>query len=163
MKKKIIATLLMISMLALGMAGCQKEKAPEVSDQDATVVQEDETESGADLESYMTSIEEQSDSIKYSLENDPLTQTEMNEKSQELYELWDDALNYLWGELKNVLSEEDFEELRDVQRTWITEKEETVENAGKEFEGGSLYPTVVNTEAAKITEERVYELYELLK
>ena len=42
------------------------------------------------------------------------------------------------------------------------EKEEAVEKAGKEFEGGSIYPLIVNTEAAKITEERVYQLYEIL-
>ena len=38
-----------------------------------------------------------------------------------------------------------------------------VEAAGKEFEGGSIYPLIVNTEAAKLTEERTYKLYELLK
>lgn len=163
MKKKTLTILLMIGVLAFGMTGCQNENPPVVSDDGDVVIEKDETEKGTEYESYMASIEEQSDSIKYSLENDPLTQTEMNEKSQELYELWDGALNYLWGELKNTLSEEEFEELRDVQRTWISEKEKSVEEAGKEFEGGSLYPTIVNGEAADITEKRVYELYELLK
>ena len=163
MKKKTLTILLMIGVLAFGMTGCQNETPPVVSDDGDVVIEKDETEKGAEYESYMASIEEQSDSIKYSLENDPLTQTEMNEKSQELYELWDGALNYLWGELKNTLSEEEFEKLRDVQRTWISEKEKSVEEAGKEFEGGSLYPTIVNGEAADITEKRVYELYELLK
>lgn len=69
----------------------------------------------------------------------------------------------IWLPLKNVLPEKEFEELRDEQRTWIAQKEEAVETAGKEFEGGSLYTMVVNTEAATITEKRVYELYELLK
>ena len=87
----------------------------------------------------------------------------MNLKSQELYELWDGALNYLWGELKDSLPEEDFSKLLDEQRIWIVEKEKSVEEAGKEVEGGSIYSMVVNMEAAKITEERVYELYELLK
>lgn len=163
MKKKTLTILLMIGVLAFGMTGCQKEENTVVSDDEDVVIEKDETEKDVDYDSYMASIEEQSDSIKYSLENDPLTQTEMNEKSQELYELWDGALNYLWGELKNTLSEEEFEELRDVQRTWISEKEKSVEEAGKEFEGGSLYPTIVNGEAADITEKRVYELYELLK
>lgn len=160
MKKKIITTLLMISVFALGMAGCQNDKTQETTNGMGTA---DEQGTGVDYESYITSIEEQSDGIKYALENEVVTQAEMNGKSQELYELWDGALNYLWGELKNVLSEEEFEELRDEQRLWIAQKEEAVENAGKEFEGGSLYPTIVNTEAAEITEKRVYELYELLK
>ena len=116
-----------------------------------------------ELDTYITSIKEQSDIIKASLENDDLTQMEMNTKSQELYELWDDALNYLWGEVKASLSEDEFSKLLNEQRTWITEKEKSVEEAGKEVEGGSMYPLVVNMKVAQITEERVYELYEILK
>ena len=161
MKKKVITTLLMLGVLTLSMAGCQKEKTEEEANTENTTTQDQD--SSVDYESYMATIEEQSDDIKYALENEVVTQMEMNEKSQELFELWDGALNYLWGELKNVLPEKEFEELRDEQRTWIAQKEEAVETAGKEFEGGSLYTMVVNTEAATITEKRVYELYELLK
>ena len=60
-------------------------------------------------------------------------------------------------------AEEEFEKLQAEQRIWIEEKEKTIEEAGKEVKGGSIYSLVVNSEAAKITEERVYELYELLK
>lgn len=161
MKKKVITTLLMLGVLTLSMAGCQKEKTEEEANTQNTMTQDQD--SSVNYESYMATIEEQSDDIKYALENEVVTQMEMNEKSQELFELWDGALNYLWGELKNVLPEKEFEELRDEQRTWIAQKEEAVETAGKEFEGGSLYTMVVNTEAATITEKRVYELYELLK
>ena len=38
-----------------------------------------------------------------------------------------------------------------------------MKEAGKEFEGGSIYPLIINEEGARLTEERVYELYELLK
>ena len=160
MKKKLVTTLLMLSMLAFGMTGCQNEQ-PQETTNDTKVM--DKQESDDDLATYIANIEEQSDSIKYALENEVVTQNEMNEKAQELYELWDGALNYLWGELKKSLSEEEFEKLRDEQRLWIAQKEEAVETAGKEFEGGSLYPTIVNSEAAEFTEKRVYELYELLK
>lgn len=112
---------------------------------------------------YMASITEQSDILKTSLEQETLTQQDMNLKSEEIYKLWDDALNYLWGKLKESLPEEEFSKLLNEQRIWIAEKEKDVEEAGKEVEGGSMYSLVVNMEAAKITEERVYELYELLK
>lgn len=115
------------------------------------------------LSDYMVSIKEKSDTIKASLENDELTQRDMNIKSEELYKLWDDVLNYIWGELKNSLPETEFTNLLDEQRVWIEEKEKTVEEAGKEVKGGSMYPLVVNSESAKLTEERVYELYEMLK
>ena len=37
-----------------------------------------------------------------------------------------------------------------------------MEEAGKDLEGGSLYPLITNTEAASITEERVHQLYDIL-
>ena len=115
------------------------------------------------LENYMTSAKLWSDIIKNTLENEELTQTEMNMESQELYAIWDDALNHLWSEVKAGASEEEFTKLLEEQRVWIAEKEKAVEEAGKEVEGGSMYALVVNMKAAELTEERVYELYELLK
>ena len=115
------------------------------------------------LDNYMVSIKEQSDTLKTSLENDVLTQTDMNMRAQELYKIWDDALNHLWDELENSLTEEEFSKLREDQIVWIAEKEKKVKEAGKEVEGGSLYSFVVNRAAAEITEKRVYELYELQK
>jgi uncharacterized protein YecT (DUF1311 family) len=114
------------------------------------------------LNAYITSIKEQADAINASLENDILNQQEMNMKAEELYKLWDDALNHVWGVLKDNLSEDEFAQLLDGQRTWIDAKEKAVEEAGKEVEGGSMYPLVVNSEAARLTEERVYELYDII-
>lgn len=175
--KKIMKKLVL--MLVLGIAifvtGCGNEDAKTSHEsqtmEDSNIARDTETESMTEAEQndssnyddYMTSITKQSDIIKASLEQDTLTQMDMNLKSQELYELWDDALNFLWGELKDSLPEEKFSKLLDEQRTWIAEKEKSVEKAGKEVEGGTMYPLVVNMEASKITEKRVYELYELLK
>ena len=114
------------------------------------------------LNDYITSIKEQADAINASLENDILNQQEMNMKAEELYKLWDDALNHVWGVLKDNLSEDEFAQLLDGQRTWVDGKERAVEEAGKEVEGGSMYPLVVNGEAARLTEERVYELYDII-
>ncbi|MBR4944994.1 MAG: DUF1311 domain-containing protein [Peptococcaceae bacterium] len=175
-KKLTILLMLAIMLFAAG-CGNGSETVPEQADNNTPPVTEpadensdanDMTDAGepavnAALADYMASVEEQSDAIKYSLENDVLNQSELNMKSQELYELWDGALNYLWGELKNQLPEDQFAELLKEQLTWIDQKEQAVTEAGKEVEGGSLYPLVVNSTAAEITEERVYELYELLK
>ena len=38
-----------------------------------------------------------------------------------------------------------------------------VKEAGQEMQGGSIYPLIVNSETARLTEERVLELYERLK
>ena len=117
----------------------------------------------SELDVYMESVKAQSDAIKVSLEQDPLTQMDMNEKSQELYLLWNAAMEHLLAEAGHVLPDEEFAELSQAQRIWLSEKESAVQAAGKEFEGGSIYAMVVNGEAAALTEARVYELYEMLK
>ena len=113
------------------------------------------------VDGMLDSVKNRGQEIRTTLEEDDLTQTEMNEKSLELYELWDGALNTLWTELKTKLSEEEFQQLLSEQRVWIAEKEAAVQEAGKEVEGGSLYPMVVNMTGADFTEDRVYELYDL--
>ena len=72
-------------------------------------------------------------------------------------------MEHLLAEAGHVLPEEEFAELSQAQRIWLSEKESAVQAAGKEFEGGSIYAMVVNGEAAVLTEARVYELYEMLK
>ena len=115
------------------------------------------------LDAYMASVEEQAKAIRDALEHEAITQPEMNQKSRELYDLWDGALNDLWAAVKSTLPEDDFLKLLDEQRLWIAEKEEAVKKAGEAYEAGSIYYLIVNTEAAEITEERVYELLALLK
>lgn len=165
--KKLV--LMLVLGIAIFVAGCGNgdTKAPHESQtmEDSNITRDTETEQNDILnyDDYMTSIIKQSDIIKASLEQESLTQMDMNLKSQELYELWDNALNYLWDELKDILPEEEFSKLLDEQQIWMAEKEKSVEEVGKEVEGGSIYSLVVNMEAAKIIEERVYELYELLK
>ncbi len=115
------------------------------------------------IDDMMAATKEWALTVRASLENDPLAQADMNIKSKELYDIWDAALNTLWDMVKDTLSEEEFNDLLEEQRTWISEKEQAVKEAGKEVEGGSMQLLVMNLKAAEITEERVYELYELLK
>ena len=165
MKKSILVLIFVIALLA---SGCAKGDVSSVTE---NIVQENNdaeqpafsTSDIGNLDEYMVSVKEQADAIQTSLEQDVLTQNELNAKSQELYVLWDDALNYLWGELKINLPDEELKKLQAEQRIWITEKELALEKVGKEFEGGSIYSLIVNSEGARITEERLYELYTLLK
>lgn len=137
--------------------------ATETTSPEETQAQQTEPAATNDeLDDYMASLEAQSDAIKAALEQ-AQSQSEMNQKAQELYVLWDDALNELWGKLRDSLPEDEFDKLLDEQLQWIEDKENAVEEAGREYENGSLYPLVTNSEAADITEQRVYELYELLK
>lgn len=166
MKKRVVMLIVAIAIFAVGCGSKDvKESHGTQVIENSNMIKDTENEPHTEmskLDDYMTTIKEQSDAIKSFLENDAQTQTEMNRKSQELYELWNNALNYLLDELESSLSEEEFSKLLSEQSIWSAEKEKSVEEAGKEVEGGSIYPLVVNMENSKITEERAYELYELL-
>ena len=177
MKKYIIISILIVAVIALSV-GCGSDSAvsstppptesanPSLEEPLNTTSETEEeypAEYNADaLNEYMASVIAQADLIRTSLEQDPLNQYEMNSKSQELFELWDEALNYLWDEIKNSLPEDEFSKLLDEQLLWIADKDKAVEEAGKDFEGGSMHALTVNMEAADITEARVYELSEVL-
>lgn len=190
MKKSILLWLLAVAILAAGCTGrvsdaqqttaattenttaaatadtqaeVETTAAPETTSPEETQAQQTEPEDTNDeLDEYMASLEAQAADIKAALEQ-AQSQSEMNQKAHELYVLWDDALNELWGKLQDSLPEDEFDELLDEQIQWIEDKENAVEEAGKEVEGGSMYPLITNSKAAEITEERVYEFYELLK
>lgn len=97
------------------------------------------------------------------LEEDSLSQADLNVRSGELYKLWDDFLNRLWGVLKDTKDAEFMEALLAEQREWIKEKEKAIEEAAAEVEGGSLEPFVRNSKATELTKARVYELMKLLE
>lgn len=155
MKRKILA-LLMLPVLVCCLTGCRK---PPASDHASSTIIE--AEDG--LTEYLISVREKSDAIRASLEQEELTQTDMNQRSGELRALWDEALKQLLDQAQAVLSGTELEQLAAEQSAWQTDMMTAVEAAGKAYEGGSLYPLVVNSEAAKLTEERVYQLYERLK
>lgn len=157
MKKTVLILLLAIVILV---SGCVNEDI--IANQGNTATEQNNIISNEEIDAYLASVKEQANTLKTSLEQEELTQTDMNLKSMELSELWDNALNYLIDALKTRLSEDEFAKLQDEQLTWAAEKEKAVEEAGQGFEGGSFYALIVNMEAASITEARVLELYELL-
>lgn len=114
------------------------------------------------LKERMNYTEEEAASLENSIRNDSLTQTEYNEKTQELYELWDYALNDVWNVLKQTQDTETMNALTVEERDWIAAKEQAVDEAGAEYEGGSMQQMVRNQKAAELTKERVYELLKLL-
>lgn len=168
--KRIATIFLVVILLAVTLTGCQKNAVPAANSTGQSAVNSNtivnalpEPEYLAKLDDHLASAKEKSDTLKASLENDALTQTDMNRKAQELYELWEAALSYVLDEAKNNLPEDEWTKLTDEQKTWIKEKGKAAEAAGKEVEGGSLYALTVSIASARITEERVYELYKLLK
>ncbi len=100
--------------------------------------------------------------LEASIEQEPLTQLEYNEKTGELYNLWDSALNMAWDVLTKVKDPKTMEAITAEEHAWIAEKEQAILDAGAAYEGGSMQPMVQNQKAAELTKARVYELMELL-
>lgn len=96
-------------------------------------------------------------------QKEAVTQMDMNITAAEMYQLWDDTLNIVWGLLEENLSEADMEVLREEEREWIAFKDAEVQAAGQECEGGSIQPLMEATRAANLTKARVYELIEYAK
>lgn len=113
------------------------------------------------LKENIAYAEERAAITEDSIRNDPLTQLEYNEKSQELYEIWDSVLNSVWGILMLTQDTETTNMLIEEEREWIAWKEQVVAEAGADYEGGSMQPMIMNQKAAEMTKARVYELMEV--
>lgn len=154
MMKKIVWMLVLAA--AVFAAGCARQT-------DNIVPGSPTAETMAELDAYMASVKKQSDAIRAYLEHEASTQADMNMKSRELSDLWNGALDHVWTVVKDSLPTEEAAKLELEQQKWLTEKTKAVEEAGKEFEGGSIYPLIVNGEVARLAEERTCRLYDRLK
>ena len=114
------------------------------------------------LKENMSFWEESAGDIEVAIQEGTLTQTEYNEKAAELYRIWDYALNQVWSVLKRTLEPEAMDALVVEEREWIAMKEQAIQEAGAEFEGGAMYQMIMDNAAAELTRERVYELYEMI-
>lgn len=114
------------------------------------------------IETELAAIEDQSEKLKNQM-TDETDHSVCEMLANELYQLWDDELNSIWGRLKEILSADKMSQLTEEQLAWITEKETRSAAAGEEYGGGSLYQRIVMETAADITRDRVYILAEYMK
>lgn len=115
-------------------------------------------EPGATVEAIITHAEEAAAGLEQSLQNGGMSQADMNQAYAQIYAIWDEALNAVWSILKENLDEESMANLTAEERTWIAEKEQAVQEAAAEYEGGTMQPLAADSTAAEMTKERVYEL-----
>lgn len=124
----------------------------------------DNKSSNSEIDAELAGIKAQSDEINDKLTNDlSLTQGDMNQLSAQMYKLWDDELNSIWGRLKDKLDDDTMSKLTEDERNWIADKEAKVKATGADSEGGSLQPLLENSEAAELTQARVYYLAQYLR
>lgn len=94
---------------------------------------------------------------------DQATDTQrLNAAAAEILKMWDDELNSIYQTLKSTLPATEFEQLQQVQRDWITYKQNEVEKVRQEWLGGSGEYSAAKGEEAELTKIRVYELAERL-
>lgn len=122
-----------------------------------------ETITAPDVSTRLIETEAQYAALQNKLMNDGfLTQADMNELAGQQYTLWDNLLNELWAELTHTLPENQMQQLLQEERAWIRWKEHSVALAANYYDGGSLSILAANSRAAKLTQNRVYELAEIL-
>ena len=90
-------------------------------------------------------------------------QQTMNIKSGEIYEEWDRLLNRIFEYLKETMPENEFTALQKDEQKWVTQKENAISEAGKEYEGGSMASLVMNSVGIDYTKERCEYLLSLIK
>ena len=94
--------------------------------------------------------------------NRNLSQADINSIIQQEYEAWDQALNEVWGILKEILPRDKMDALTQVQLHWIAEKEAAAEKAVEEAGGSSMAITAYYVTAQRYTEERLDELSSII-
>lgn len=111
------------------------------------------------LKKYIAVLEE-ANALPWNDENYYSTAGMISLAGQE-YTLWDDLLNEIYQELKDVLDDSTMDELTNKQVEWIEYRDNKAEEAGKEVEGGSMYGLVITSSKAATTKERCFELIDL--
>ena len=120
------------------------------------------TEETSDIDAELAETESKAAELQGRIDS-ALTQEDINILSGELYRLWDDELNSIWGRLKAILPADTMEQLTDEEIAWIEEKEAAVAAAGREAAGGSMQPMLENLKGSELTKARVYVLAEYLR
>lgn len=83
---------------------------------------------------------------------------EMKSAESQEYERWDEALNEIYGVLKQQLSSDEMSKLKEEQIKWISDRDSKAKKASLEYEGGTAEQLVYISSLAKTTKERCYEL-----
>ncbi|PAE23246.1 lysozyme inhibitor LprI family protein [Bacillus sp. 7894-2] len=86
------------------------------------------------------------------------TTAEMVEQEEERYRTWDDELNKIYGLLEEQLENNQMNQLREEQRKWIQQRDETAKNSSLKYKGGSMEQLEYVATLASLTRERCYLL-----
>ncbi|TFJ92924.1 lysozyme inhibitor LprI family protein [Lentibacillus salicampi] len=83
---------------------------------------------------------------------------DMEEQEEERYKKWDVELNKIYAVLKEQLSADQMNDLKEEQRDWVEHRDEAAKEASLEYEGGSTESLEYVATQASLTRERCYAL-----
>jgi uncharacterized protein YecT (DUF1311 family) len=86
------------------------------------------------------------------------TTAEMVEQEEDRYRTWDDELNKIYGLLQEQLENDQMDQLREEQRKWVQQRDETAKKSSLKYKGGSMEQLEYVAALATLTKERCYLL-----
>ena len=82
--------------------------------------------------------------------------------ADEIWKFWDDELNTMYQELRGLITEEEFDALREEERAWLRSRDEMAAKAAASENSSSNAQNLAYTRSlAESTKERVYALIEM--
>ena len=115
------------------------------------------------VDERIADVESQEQEQNKKLEREDITQSEMNQIASAIYRMWDDQLNWMWGEMVNKLDTDTITALTAEQNQWIERRDAQIKEAGAEAEGGSMQPLLEASKGTQMTKDRVNELAQWLR
>ncbi|OCA87803.1 hypothetical protein A8F94_08140 [Bacillus sp. FJAT-27225] len=86
------------------------------------------------------------------------TTVELEKQEAERYKKWDKELNEIYAVLKEQLSPEQMDKVREEQRNWVKERDETAKESSLKYKGGTYEALEYVATQASLTRERCYAL-----
>lgn len=123
--------------------------APQDSDNQSNV-------SAGKKDAYLKKLNEMEQADRY--EEPASTTVGLVEQETKRYEQWDKMLNEIYGVLIEQLDPEQLDALRQEQRNWVKERDETAKEASQKYSGGSMESLEYVATQAELTRERCYAL-----
>ena len=88
------------------------------------------------------------------------TDTQIKDTYSLVLKKWDNALNEIYNDLKNILSSTDMELLRIAQKDWVIRRDKRAEEDSKMYGSNSTEEIEYTKSLADSIKERYYELIE---
>lgn len=124
--------------------------------EDARQSDKEDLSKNSKKEEYLKKLNEMEEADKHT--EAKTTISDMEEQEEERYKKWDKVLNEVYGVLKEQLSNEQVDLLREEQRKWIEYRDEAAKEASLEYKGGSMESLEYIATQARLTKERAYKL-----